>query len=167
MIFKILFLTISMMMVGVTYAQPDCTPIANLELLDTWQTVSGSYDDGGWMIYEVTMDLGVYYTFKTGCGNGASADHNTIIEWMTPICTVINAADDGCENGASDLNFESFFGDGTVLWIRVRGAQGQGGNFTMAYRSVDGQPGTCNECPAYDQDLSATNVWQTVSAGYS
>lgn len=147
-------------------AQVLCLPSEVLLPVDSWQTVSGSYGVDGWAIYEVTMDLGVTYEFKTGCGDGATADHNTIIEWMTPVCTVINSNDDGCENGRSKLSFESFFSDGTVLWIRVRDAAGPGGSFTMAYRSIGGAPGECNECPSYDEELAPGSLWQVAEASY-
>jgi len=152
---------------GITHAQPDCEPIGSLEPLDTWQTISGSYEDGGWVIYSVVMDLNVNYVFKTGCGDGATADHDTKIEWMTPICTVIMTSDDGCEDGRSLLSFNSFFEDGITLWIRVRGAEDQGGSFTMAYRSIGGAPGQCNSCPSYDAQLAPSSQWQTHEGSYS
>lgn len=147
-------------------AQAECLPADTIEPLDTWQTVSGNYPDGGWIIYEVTMFLGVDYVFKTGCGDGATADHNTVIEWMTPVCDVIMSDDGGCEEDRSELSFNSFFSDGTVLLIGVRGSQGQAGSFTMAYRSIGGVPGTCNDCPSYDDQLAPSSLWQTLTAGY-
>jgi hypothetical protein len=147
-------------------AQADCLPGGSLQPLDTWQTVQGGYDAGGWTIYQVSFDLGVRYIFKTGCGNGATADHDTHLEFMTPVCTVIQQNDNACELGRSMLDFNSFFGDGMVLWIRVRGAQGQAGTFTMAYRSVGGVPGACNECPSYDATLAPSSLWQAVEGTY-
>lgn len=147
-------------------AQFPCTPQAVLNPLDTWQTVSGSYGANEWAIYEVTMDLDVDYIFKTGCGDGATADHNTVIEWMTPGCTVILSNDDGCDSARSELSFNSFFSDGTALWIRVRGAQGAGGSFTLAYRSIGGPPGQCNTCPSYDAQLFPSSLWQLTDSAY-
>jgi len=158
-------LILTALVIGTVRAQEDCVPTASIEPLDTWQTVSGEYDADGWMIFDAEFFLGVDYVFKTGCGDGATADHNTVIEWMTPICTTILSNDDGCENGRSSLSFNSFF-DETVLWIRVRGAQGQGGSFTMAYRSIGGVPGQCNECPSYDEQLMPSSQWQSKAGAY-
>lgn len=144
----------------------DCVPTASLVPLDTWQTIEGSYEEGGWAIYEMPMYLGVDYVFKTGCGDGASADHPTVIEWMTPQCTVIMGDDDGCAEGGAQLGFNSFFSDGIVLWVRVRGQAGEAGSFTLAYRSIGGAPGQCNSCPSYDADLAPSSLWQTVEGAY-
>lgn len=147
-------------------AQPLCEATDALQPTDSWQTVSGSYGQDGWVIYAVPMDLGVTYEFKTGCGNGAGADHDTYIEWMTPACMVILGNDNACENGSSLLSFESFFSDGIVLWLRVRGAQGEAGSFTMAYRSVGGMPGQCNACPSFDLQLYPSSLWQIAQGSY-
>ncbi len=148
------------------HAQPECVPSSGLQPWDSWQTVPGSYDADGWTIFTVTVSLGVAYTFKTGCGDGATADHDTFIEVLTPACTVVQGNDDACEEGRSRVNFNSSFADGTLLWVRVRGAQGQGGGFTMAYRSIWGEPGPCNECPSYDATLLPSSQWQTISGAY-
>lgn len=159
------FLAVFLIMAAKTLAQAGCNPVDALEPLDTWQTVSGGYAADSSMTWSVMFDLGVDYEFKTGCGDGATADHNTVIEWLTPDCTVIMHDDDGCENGRSRLNFNSFF-DGQVLKIKVRGYQGAGGTFTMAYRSIGGVPGQCNDCPSYDEQLSPSSLWQTTSGAY-
>jgi hypothetical protein len=57
---RILFLPVMIFIAGNCFAQPECIATAVLEPLDTWQTMTGFYESGGWMIYEVTMDLGVY-----------------------------------------------------------------------------------------------------------
>lgn len=149
------------------FSQTDCTPVDTLVLTDSWQTVSGSYPEGGSVTYAVTLELGANHIFKTGCGDGATADHDTRIELVTPTsdCMMMMQDDNGCEDGRS-LLFNTFF-DGINLRIRVSGAQGEGGTFTMAYRTLDGEPGQCNECPSYDEDLSPSSLWQTVNGSYA
>ncbi len=146
-------------------AQTDCEWQESLTVTNTWNTISGSYEAGGSAIYEVPLQLGVSYEFKTGCGNGATADHDTRIEMITPICTLFNSDDDGCEEGRSFLEVYSSIFD-TPLLLRVKGQNGQGGTFTLAFRSLNGVPGICNECPAYDEWIHPAGAWQTAQASY-
>jgi hypothetical protein len=159
-------LPIAICSVLMSHAQDQCPVDALLEPVDSWQTISSSYEAGGARVYEVLFDLGVHYLFKTGCGDGATADHNTILELLTPPCDLIVGNDDGCEEGRSLIAFDSFFSDGISLRLRVKGSGGAGGTFTLAYRTIGGQPGNCNECPAFDQTLVPNNVWQNTTASY-
>lgn len=133
------------------------------DALDSWQWVSGSYGPGGSITYELPLlqSNGINYEFKTGCGDGATADHNTVIEYRTPPpCILVNAESGNCTQGGARLyiNFVVYAGPSR---IRVSGANGEGGTFTMAYRSIGGMPGNCNECPSYDETLVPGSYWQT------
>ncbi|MGB3524971.1 MAG: T9SS type A sorting domain-containing protein [Flavobacteriales bacterium] len=151
-------------------AQDTCTvnPIPIPDATDSWQWVSGSYAPGGSITYELPLlqSNAITYEFKTGCGNGATADHNTAIEYRTPPpCILVNTGMGNCSEGGANLNISFVVWEGPSR-IRVRGANGEGGSFTMAYRSVGGEPGGCNECPSYDETLAPGSYWQTVDGTY-
>lgn len=151
-------------------AQDTCTvnAITIPNALDSWQWVSGSYAPGGSISYELPLlqSNSVSYEFKTGCGDGATADHNTAIEYRTPPpCILVNTASGNCTEGGAKLTISFVVYEGPSL-IRVRGANGEGGSFTMAYRSIGGTPGDCNECPSYDETLVPGSYWQTIDGSY-
>lgn len=152
------------------HGQDTCTvdAIQIPDALDTWQLVSGSYPPGGSVSFELPLAVSnsISYEFKTGCGNGATADHATVIEYRTPPpCILVNSESSNCADGGTILpiNFVVYEGPSR---IRVRGADGAGGSFTMAYRSIGGTPGICNECPSYDETLAPGSYWQTTDWSY-
>lgn len=152
------------------FAQDTCPldVIAIPDAQDSWQWVSGSYADGGSVTYELPLLQGnsISYVFKTGCGNGASTDHNTVIEYRTPPPCILVMSDSGsCSQGGAELNLNFVVYEGPSR-IRVRGANGAGGSFTLAYRSIGGSPGNCNECPSHDETLEPGSYWQTIDGDY-
>lgn len=153
-----------------TLAQDTCTvdAISIPDALDSWQWVSGSYPPGGSVTYELPLlqSNSITYVFKTGCGDGAWADHNTVLEYRTtPPCLLVMADSGSCAQGGSELDINFVVWEGPSR-IRVRGANGEGGSFTLAYRSIGGMPGNCNECPSFDEALAPGSYWQTVDGSY-
>jgi len=97
-----------------------------------WQTHTGSHPANGCKIYKVSVTAGRTYTFKTGCGDGATADYDTYLEILdNASCALLEGDNDGCEDARSLLSWTaSYTGD---AYVRVRGNAGAGGTYTLAY----------------------------------
>ncbi len=84
-------------------------------------------------MYRVSVTSGAEYTFKTGCGDGATASYDTYLELYNAGCTEVAINDDGCENFRSTITWIAT--DTGYAYLKVRGFNGAGGNYTLAYDS--------------------------------
>jgi len=100
----------------------------------SWQTHSSSHGINGCKVYRVSVIANRTYTFKTGCGNNATANYDTYLELFNSGCSIIASNDDGCESSRSILTWTSTYSGYTYL--KVRGYNGAGGNYTLAYNYV-------------------------------
>lgn|GEM_PF-3457395 len=96
-----------------------------------WQTQSSSHDVNGCKNYRFYAYSGYHYTFKTGCGDGATADFDTYLELFDEGCVFVTYDDDGCGYPLSKLEWSCTTSG--YYTLKVRGYGGAGGNFTMAY----------------------------------
>jgi len=102
----------------------------------TWQVHSSSHPTNGCKIYRVAVTAGVPYFFKTGCGDGATADYDTYLELLDGSCVMLTQNDDGCESNRSLISWTATYTG--YAYLKVRGYGGAGGSYTLAYRAVNG-----------------------------
>jgi len=125
-----------------------------------WQTDSWSVEENGCKAYRIWLQPDTEYTFKTGCGDGATATFDTVLEVRDASCVLVASDNDGCEANRSKVQWTTDVGGD--YFVKVQGYAGAGGNYTLAYRQ---EPTPCTECPGYDQTLNEPALnWQTDSS---
>ena len=111
----------------------------------SWQTHSSSIQSGGCYVYRVSVISGQKYTFKTGCGDGATADFATEIFLYDNSGNFLTwVPDGGCESGRTKIEDYQFNYTG-YAYIRVKGFGAIGetttyGNYTLAFRQTPNPP---------------------------
>ena len=145
-----------------TLAYKSCTGIPNydtsLSPSVNWNTHSATTTGrcDGKYIYRVSVSEGNTYTFKTGCGDGATADFNTKLYLYDADGTQLTYDDDGCGYPYSMIEYTATASG--YLYLVVRGYTASlTGSYTLAYRS-------CANIPNYDYSISLSTYWQTHSA---
>jgi hypothetical protein len=98
---------------------------------ETWNTQASATDMYGCKIFRFYANYGQSYTFKTGCGDGASADFDTYLALYDGSCTLITANDDGCSTPESKIEWSPT--SSGYYYVSVMGMGAQSGNFTLAY----------------------------------
>ena len=173
---RTLMVLIAMVFSVVGFAQKDCnTPstfVANYDLevtpSGTWsQTATLSIASNGCQVLKVNMTIGQEYTFKTGCGDGATAAFDTRIDVYNSAGTSwITGNDDGCESYRSTVTWTA---TETVAFVNVRGYNStQYGTLVVAYKNDAPAPvGDCKTAPDFDYTISVTGSWQTHPASPS
>jgi len=96
-----------------------------------WNTNSSSIDANGCKIYRFYAYNGYKYTFKTGCGDGATADFDTYLQLFDASCTQVIYNDDGCENFRSTIEWAPT--SSGYYYLKVRGYGTSTGSYTLAY----------------------------------
>jgi len=97
----------------------------------SWAAVSSSIASDECKVYKVNLIIGEDYTFKTGCGDGATAEFDTYIVVYDSTAALITENDDGCESYRSKVDWTA---TETVAYVKVRGYNmTQIGAFTLAY----------------------------------
>jgi hypothetical protein len=129
----------------------------------TWQTHSSSHPANGCKMYRISVTPGYEYTFKTGCGDGATANYDTYLELFNTSCNIIISNDDGCESSRSKITWTAT--SSGYVYLRVKGFSGAGGSYTLAYNYVN-QVAPCLNCPSYDFSVSSSTSWQTHSSSH-
>jgi hypothetical protein len=125
----------------------------------TWLTHSASHGTYGGKIYRLPVISGRVYTFKTGCGDGATANYDTYLELFNASCGLIAFDDDGCSNLQSKIEWTATYTG--WAYLKVMGLGSSWGNYTMAYR-FEG----CMEGVQYVGPLTVTDSWTWVSNIY-
>ena len=97
------------------------------------------------------------YIFKTGCGDGATADYDTYLELFDVDGNRLAYSDDNRECGNSLSKLEYTPTETAYYYLVVRGFGSATGSYTLAYRKA------CKLIPDYDYDLTTTTTWQTYS----
>ena len=107
-----------------------------INVYDSWsthssQTSSGSCTD--YKIYKTWVNEGYTYTFKTGCGDGATADFDTYLALYDTNDTRIAYNDDGCESLRSKLVYCPT--QSGYVYLKVRGTGSSTvGSYTLAFK---------------------------------
>jgi hypothetical protein len=106
-----------------------------------WVTHSASVATGACYVYRVNLTAGNQYTFKTGCGDGATASFDTVIDVFRPSGDCPYSPhwtnDDGCESLRSRVTLTA--ASGGFHYVKVRaycstGGVPSSGSFTLALR---------------------------------
>ena len=111
----------------------------------------------GCHVFKVTkITSGRLYTFKTGCGDGATASFDTWIELYDENGASLLSNDDGCSNYTSTITWTATYGTGLVddfIFVKVRGYNSSKfGTFRMAYAWVTAPTVTCQPIPTASPD---------------
>lgn len=128
-----------------------------------WQTTSSSVGALlGCKVYRFNAIAGRTYIFKTGCGNGATANFNTTIEILNSNCALVASDNNSCESNRSMVEWVATY-DG-YAYVRVRGSGlWDGGNYTLAYQ----RPLGCNSNTQYPSaTLNPESNWKYQSNIY-
>ena len=117
--------------------QPSCLqcPSFNYTLpapTTSWQQDVWSVPAGGCYMYRVSLESGNQYTFKTGCGDGATSNFDTILNVYNSACTEVAQNDDACESNRSQVTFTATSTGN--YYVKVSGFSGVGGNYTLVYK---------------------------------
>ena len=102
---------------------------------NSWATHSSSIVASGCKIYRVSVQQGRTYTFKTGCGNGATANFDTRLYVFNDNCTQVASNDDGCESLRSQVTWMATYTG--YAYVKVNGYGSASGSYTMAYQRTD------------------------------
>ncbi|MCK9291772.1 MAG: choice-of-anchor D domain-containing protein [Bacteroidales bacterium] len=97
-----------------------------------WQNHASSHEMYGCKMYRVNVINGKTYTFKTGCGNGATADYDTYLTLFSNSCDSIAYNNDGCEELRSELEWTANYSG--FAYLKVRGWTNKYGSYTLAYK---------------------------------
>ena len=107
-------------------------------------------------ILKVHVDPGYTYTFKTGCGDGATADFDTKLYLYNGSGSQLESNDDGCEDHRSKIVYSAT--SSTNLYLEVTGYNYETGYFGLAYKKE------CTSIPNYHYSISPTTSYQTHSS---
>jgi len=136
----------------------------------SWQTRSGSIQSGWCYVYQVSVKSGQKYTFKTGCGDGATSDFacelfiydntGSSLAWMPSGL---------CESNGTTIEDYQFDYDG-YAYVRVKGYGAIGdfttyGNYTLAYRQTPNPDTSSNDQCTNAVSLSCGTSVQGTLAG--
>ena len=130
-----------------------------INVYDSWsthssQTSSGSCTD--YKIYKTWVNEGYTYTFKTGCGDGATADFDTYLALYDTNGTRIAYNDDGCESLRSKLVYLPT--QSGYVYLKVRGIGSSSvGSYTLAYKRETPLHITANANPTEGGWISGNN----------
>ncbi|MDR0828719.1 MAG: InlB B-repeat-containing protein, partial [Prevotellaceae bacterium] len=120
---------------------PTCVEIPNYNYqiapTNSWNISDGEIVSGGCKIYRFLASQGTKYTFKTGCGNGASTGFDTKLYLYDSSGNELTYNDDGCEYSGGDIieNYEINYSG--YAYLKVKGLnQYQYGNYTLAYNTL-------------------------------
>lgn len=123
------------------FAQSNWTECPNYNVSPSnnanWNTHSSSIASLENKIYRFLVVPGRTYTFKTGCGNGATATFNTVLNLMDSNCNLITSNDNGCEQQRSTIEWTCNYASTGWVYLMVRGlSSSHYGNYTLAFNEI-------------------------------
>ena len=109
-------------------------------------------------VYRVNVTTGFTYTFKTGCGDDATADFDTKLYLYSSADNLISSNDDGC-GGIGMSKIEYYSNSNKNVYLVVTGYNSQStGNYTLAFRRVF-------DTSSFDfMSITPTTSYQTLSS---
>ena len=100
----------------------------------SWYTTSSSIVAGDCKIFRVSVSPNESYTFKTGCGDGATATFDTKLYLYDNNGTLLTSNDDNCESNRSQITYTTPSTYSGYLYLKVAGYNSsEYGSFTLAY----------------------------------
>ena len=146
-------------------------PSYDLSILPStsWQTQSSTIGRNGCMIFKIPIPStpGYTYTFKTGCGDGATANFDTKLELYDSNCNLLTNNDDACSTLQSSITWTSNYTTATFIYVRVSGLSSTFGNFTLAFLRLDPVANYAISTSSYPAAGGNTSGGGTVSSGSS
>jgi|LSQX01.3.fsa_nt_gb hypothetical protein len=143
----------------------------------SWITTSSSIVAQGCKMYRISVTNGRKYTFKTGCGDGATANFDTQLFLYNGSCNQIAFNDDGCENYRSKIEWIANYTG--YAYLKVKGWGSNYGSFSLSYNYclepsqpglISGQSNVC-QGSIYNYSVSpvigATSYTWTLPTGWS
>lgn len=125
-----------------------------------WINHSAAHGAQGCYTYRFYVQANRTYEFKTGCGNGATANYDTQLLLLDNDCEIIIADEDSCEEGRSRIFWTPLpYQVDKFAYIKVKGVGNSSGNYTLAYRTITG----CVDIPGFNQAIETETFWQTHS----
>ena len=100
----------------------------------SWKTSSHSHGTDLSWIYRIYATERYEYTFKTGCGDGATANYDTKLNLNSSSCSLLDNNDDGCSSNRSIIKYTPV--SSGYIYLKVYGYNRTGGNFTLAFKYV-------------------------------
>ena len=82
-------------------------------------------------MYRISVTNCRKYTFKTGCGDGATANFDTLLFLYNGSCNQIAFNDDGCENYRSKIEWIANYTG--YAYLIVKGWGSNYGSFSLSY----------------------------------
>ncbi len=120
-------------------ALTNCNPCPNYDFIiaptSSWNTHSSSHSVYDCIMYRLTVVNGHTYTFKTGCGDGATANYDTYLELYNSSCNLIDTDNDGCESNRSIVEWTPSFSG--YAYLNVKGFTNAFGSYTLAFKMTD------------------------------
>lgn len=113
-----------------------------------WQTHSSSHGEDLGKNYRVPILEGYVYTFKTGCGDGATSNYSTHLIIQNSGCSQLAYDNSGCGSNGATVSYTS--SSSGYIYVIVKGTLGgwgepsAGGSYTLAYRRQSCIPGAVN-----------------------
>ena len=109
---------------------------AEISPTEEWQVASGEIEIYGCKMYRFYGTAGDKFTFKTGCGDGATASFDTKLDLFSSNCNMIATNDDGqgCESLRSKIEEYEVSQTGH-FYIKVYGYNNNYGTFSLAYKA--------------------------------
>lgn len=119
------------------YLHPLVTPTTS------WQWHESNHGINDSRRYRVSISPGRLYTFKTGCGDGATATYDTQLYLYNNNCALITSNDDGCSipMNTSIINWSSGIYSGDAYLI-VKAFGLNYGSYKLVYRYTTAKNGT-------------------------
>jgi hypothetical protein len=99
-----------------------------------WLTDTKTMTDNLWNIYRVPVNAGNTYSFKTGCGNGATANFQTSLVLLNSSCDTITNATSVCSNPTNTEVIDWTATYTGYAFLKVRASNWINGTYTLAYR---------------------------------
>lgn len=103
-----------------------------------WSNHSNSIQVNGCKIYRFLAVPGRTYNFKTGCGDGATANFDTYLTLIDYNCATISTNDDGCTtpSNTSSIQWTCNYSSANWIYLKVSGYQTNFGAYTLAYQEI-------------------------------
>lgn len=100
----------------------------------TWLTDTKTITDNLWNIYRIPVTVNNTYSFKTGCGNGATANFQTSLVLLDFSCDTITNATSVCSNPTYTELIDWTATYTGYVYLKVRATNWVNGTYTLAYK---------------------------------
>ena len=124
---------------------------------DTWKTITSTTSTYSCHreFARISITKGGYYIFKTGCGDGATANFDTYLTLYDTNNNILTSDDDGCDGetntNLSKIEFRAPYSG--FAYLKVSGLSNSHGSYTLAYKE------SLPSIPDYNYAINPTTSW--------